>query len=166
MDPGLLLPQPVGSHAANLPAGPSVQSCSENTLKFTCEFQPEPGPPQAPGDEYYSMDMDYESVSVVLPAQCSVYQLRLRICMQVVKTVVKSVLLRYCLNVWFEPLEVVWCNSWKFLYLNAVTAGPSVINTFTRAFFLWILWWRYFHNCFGSGARLLLLTKTAIKTNI
>ncbi|XP_034074370.1 phosphatidylinositol 4,5-bisphosphate 3-kinase catalytic subunit gamma isoform [Gymnodraco acuticeps] len=75
MDPALLLSQE--DSAVNCLSGMSTQSCSENTLKFICEFQPEPGPPQAPGDGDYN-----ESVSVILPAQCSVYQLRLRICMQ------------------------------------------------------------------------------------
>ncbi|XP_030589873.1 phosphatidylinositol 4,5-bisphosphate 3-kinase catalytic subunit gamma isoform-like [Archocentrus centrarchus] len=58
----------------NRPARPHSQSCSENTLKFICEFQS--------GDEDQNISIGYESVSVILPAQCSVYQLRLHICMQ------------------------------------------------------------------------------------
>nr|XP_019944549.1 PREDICTED: phosphatidylinositol 4,5-bisphosphate 3-kinase catalytic subunit gamma isoform-like [Paralichthys olivaceus] len=54
----------------------STQSCSENNLKFICEFKP------GPGDEGYNVDMDCKSVSVILPAQCSIYQLRLHICLQ------------------------------------------------------------------------------------
>lgn len=71
MDPAIL-DQPAGPQ--HLPR--TTQGCSENNLKFVCEFQPGPGPPQV------SVDDDCKSVSVVLPAQCSVYQLRLRICMQ------------------------------------------------------------------------------------
>ncbi|XP_062248724.1 phosphatidylinositol 4,5-bisphosphate 3-kinase catalytic subunit gamma isoform isoform X1 [Platichthys flesus] len=59
----------------------STQSCSENNLKFFCELKPGPGPPPD-GDEGYNADMDCEPVSVILHAQCSIYQLRLRICMQ------------------------------------------------------------------------------------
>lgn len=77
MDPTLLLNQPVGSRAADCLSGMLSQSCSENNLKFVCEFKP--------GEEDYNVDMDFGSVSVVLPAQCSVHQLRLRICMQVGK---------------------------------------------------------------------------------
>ncbi|XP_070694974.1 phosphatidylinositol 4,5-bisphosphate 3-kinase catalytic subunit gamma isoform [Pempheris klunzingeri] len=78
MDPALLLNLP----AVDCLSGISTQSCSENNLKFICEFQPGPGPPQVSADEGYSVSVDCESVSVILPAQCSVYQLRLRICMQ------------------------------------------------------------------------------------
>ncbi|XP_035016101.1 phosphatidylinositol 4,5-bisphosphate 3-kinase catalytic subunit gamma isoform [Hippoglossus stenolepis] len=67
--------------AVEPPSEMSTQSCSENNLKFVCEFKPVPGPPPG-GDEGYNADMDCESVSVILPAQCSIYQLRLRICMQ------------------------------------------------------------------------------------
>ncbi|XP_029291960.1 phosphatidylinositol 4,5-bisphosphate 3-kinase catalytic subunit gamma isoform [Cottoperca gobio] len=82
MDPALLLSQAASPHAVDFLSGMSALSCSENNLKFICEFQLGPGPPQAPGDEDYDIHMDCESVSVILPAQCSVYQLRLRICMQ------------------------------------------------------------------------------------
>ncbi|XP_028265652.1 phosphatidylinositol 4,5-bisphosphate 3-kinase catalytic subunit gamma isoform [Parambassis ranga] len=56
------------------------QTGSENNLRFVCEFKS--GPLQTSSDEDYSLSMDCESVSVILPAQCSVHQLRLRICMQ------------------------------------------------------------------------------------
>ncbi|XP_037627644.1 phosphatidylinositol 4,5-bisphosphate 3-kinase catalytic subunit gamma isoform [Sebastes umbrosus] len=82
MDSALLLNQAVGLDVVDLLSVTPAQSCSENNLKFICEFQPGTGPPQAPGDEDYNINMDCESVSVILPAQCSVYQLRLRICMQ------------------------------------------------------------------------------------
>ncbi|KAM3618646.1 uncharacterized protein V6R79_023029 [Siganus canaliculatus] len=59
-----------------------TQSSSENNLKFICEFKPEPNPLQESGDEGYAAYTHLQSVAVVLPAQCSVYQLRLRICMQ------------------------------------------------------------------------------------
>ena len=68
--------------AVEPPSEMSTQSCSENNLKFVCEFKPVPGPPPG-GDEGYNADMDCGSVSVILPAQCSIYQLRIRICMQV-----------------------------------------------------------------------------------
>ncbi|XP_040009152.1 phosphatidylinositol 4,5-bisphosphate 3-kinase catalytic subunit gamma isoform [Xiphias gladius] len=81
MDPGLFLNQPDSPRAVVSLIGMSTQGCSENNLKFICEFKPEPGPP--PGcDEDCSATVDCKSVSVVLPAQCIIYQLRLRICMQ------------------------------------------------------------------------------------
>ncbi|GAA6223722.1 phosphatidylinositol 4,5-bisphosphate 3-kinase catalytic subunit gamma isoform-like [Lates japonicus] len=81
MDPGLFLNQPDSPQAVGSLSGISTQSCSENNLKFICEFKPGPGPSPG-GDEDCNADMDCESVSVILPAQCSIYQLRLRICMQ------------------------------------------------------------------------------------
>lgn len=92
MDPALLLNQPVSPHAADCLLGTSTQSCSENNLKFICEFKP--------GDEDYNVDMDFESVSVILPAQCSIHQLRLRICMQVGKPLGKlgGLLFKVCLK--------------------------------------------------------------------
>uniref|UniRef100_A0A3P8TNG7 phosphatidylinositol 3-kinase n=1 Tax=Amphiprion percula TaxID=161767 RepID=A0A3P8TNG7_AMPPE len=59
------------------------QSCSENNLKFICEFKPGSGSSQTSTDEGYGAGFGCETVSVILPAQCSVYQLRLHICMQV-----------------------------------------------------------------------------------
>ncbi|XP_018534347.1 phosphatidylinositol 4,5-bisphosphate 3-kinase catalytic subunit gamma isoform [Lates calcarifer] len=82
MDPGLFLNQPDSPQAVGSLSGISTQSCSENNLKFICEFKPGPGPSPG-GDEDCNADMDCELVSVILPAQCSIYQLRLRICMQV-----------------------------------------------------------------------------------
>ena len=70
-------------HAENSLTGLATYSCSDNLLKFICEFQHEPGPLQMYGEEDDSVCVSYESVSVILPAQCSVNQLRLRICMQV-----------------------------------------------------------------------------------
>ncbi|MEQ2186710.1 hypothetical protein GOODEAATRI_031515, partial [Goodea atripinnis] len=55
---------------------------SENNLKFICEFRPGTSPLQIPADEDNSVNRDYESVSVILPAQCTICQLRLRICMK------------------------------------------------------------------------------------
>lgn len=94
MDPPLLLCQPVSPHAVDYLSGMSTQSCSENNLKFVCEFKPGPGPLQASGDEDYNVNMDCESVSVILPAQCSVYQLRLRICMQVGRLLLDGLMLK------------------------------------------------------------------------
>lgn len=60
----------------------STQGRSENNLRFICELVPRPGLLQCSLDEDYNLWPGCESVTVVLPAQCSVYQLRLRICMQ------------------------------------------------------------------------------------
>ena len=83
-------------------AGMSTQSCSENNLKFICEFQPGPAP--VCGD--VNVNMDCGSVIVILPAQCSVYQLRLRICMTVGELLLDGLsvaLDKYCANIvrWF-----------------------------------------------------------------
>ncbi|XP_049437828.1 phosphatidylinositol 4,5-bisphosphate 3-kinase catalytic subunit gamma isoform [Epinephelus fuscoguttatus] len=82
MDPTLLLHRSVVPHPVDLLSGTTAQSCSENNLRFICEFKPGPGPLQVSVDEDFNVNMDSESVSVILPAQCSVYQLRLRICIQ------------------------------------------------------------------------------------
>ncbi|XP_045912998.1 phosphatidylinositol 4,5-bisphosphate 3-kinase catalytic subunit gamma isoform [Micropterus dolomieu] len=82
MDPPLLLNRTVSSHTVDCPPEMLIQSCSDNNLKFICEFKPGPGLPEVSGDEDYNVNMDCKSVSVILPAQCSVYQLRLRICIQ------------------------------------------------------------------------------------
>lgn len=79
MDPGLFMNQPASPQH---PSGMLNQSCSENSLNFTCELKTGPGPQLLSGDEDDNVRMDCESVSVILPAQCTVYQLRLRICMQ------------------------------------------------------------------------------------
>uniref|UniRef100_UPI0037E7FBF8 phosphatidylinositol 4,5-bisphosphate 3-kinase catalytic subunit gamma isoform n=1 Tax=Semicossyphus pulcher TaxID=241346 RepID=UPI0037E7FBF8 len=63
-------------------SGMLTGNCSENNLKFICEFKPGSDPPQESHDEDYNSSMDCQSVSVILPAQCSVNQLRLCICMQ------------------------------------------------------------------------------------
>uniref|UniRef100_A0A3Q3SIS6 phosphatidylinositol 3-kinase n=1 Tax=Mastacembelus armatus TaxID=205130 RepID=A0A3Q3SIS6_9TELE len=76
MDPALLPNQPVQPNASGCRSGMSPLSCSEVNLKFICEFR------QKSGDDGNSVSMDWESVSVILPAQCSVHQLRLRICVQ------------------------------------------------------------------------------------
>ncbi|XP_024915462.1 phosphatidylinositol 4,5-bisphosphate 3-kinase catalytic subunit gamma isoform isoform X1 [Cynoglossus semilaevis] len=67
--------------AADPVLGTATQSRSENILKFICDFKPGGGLSLS-SDEALSADAEYESVSVVLPAQCSIYQLRLHICMQ------------------------------------------------------------------------------------
>lgn len=78
MDPPLAqLPSP-----QRLP-GMFTQSSSENKLRFVCTFSPRSDSLRRSGHEEYNGDTHCESVSVVVPAQCSVYQLRLHICMQV-----------------------------------------------------------------------------------
>lgn len=81
MDFGLFLNQSDSLHAVDAPSEMLTLSSSENNLKFICEFKPGSGP--LPGSDDCNADMDCKSVSVIIPAQCSIYQLRLRICMQV-----------------------------------------------------------------------------------
>ncbi|TNN36520.1 Phosphatidylinositol 4,5-bisphosphate 3-kinase catalytic subunit gamma isoform [Liparis tanakae] len=73
MDLSVLL-APLAPRAVDALSGLPSQCGSENNLKFICQF--ERG--KASGDEEYGVGV----VTVLLPAQCSVYQLRLRICMQ------------------------------------------------------------------------------------
>ncbi|XP_023271354.1 phosphatidylinositol 4,5-bisphosphate 3-kinase catalytic subunit gamma isoform-like [Seriola lalandi dorsalis] len=81
MDPELFMNRPHSPREVDSLSGMLTQSCSEVNLKFICELKPGPGPP--PGcDEGFNAEISCESVSVILPAQCSIYQLRLRICMQ------------------------------------------------------------------------------------
>lgn len=61
--------------------GMFTQSSFENKLRFVCTFRSDSL--RRSGRKEYDGDTHCESVSVVVPAQCSVYQLRLRICMQV-----------------------------------------------------------------------------------
>lgn len=69
------------SHSVDRTPAATAESCSESNLKFICKFWS--GPPQTCGQEDHCGNEDDESVSVILPAQCSIYQLRLRICMKV-----------------------------------------------------------------------------------
>lgn len=80
MDPALVLNQPPSPQDRS---GMFAQSCSENYLKFICTFKLGSDPQQVSGSEDYNVSTDCQTVSVILPAQCSVYQLRLRICMRV-----------------------------------------------------------------------------------
>ncbi|XP_026010722.1 phosphatidylinositol 4,5-bisphosphate 3-kinase catalytic subunit gamma isoform isoform X2 [Astatotilapia calliptera] len=66
--------RPTRPHSIDSVRRLSTQGCFENTLKFICEFKP--------GDEDQDISLGCEPISVTLPAQCSVYQLRLRICME------------------------------------------------------------------------------------
>ncbi len=93
MDPASLLNQPASPQR---PSEMLSQSGSENSLNFTCEFKTGPSPPQQSAEEDYSVSVDGESVSVIIPAQCSVYQLRLRICMQVGKPPPDGLLFEKC----------------------------------------------------------------------
>lgn len=54
--------------------GAWTQSCPDHYLRFTCEFRT--------GSWQSEPDRSSESVTVTLPAQCSVYQLRMHICME------------------------------------------------------------------------------------
>ncbi|CAG6021036.1 unnamed protein product [Menidia menidia] len=60
----------------------ATPSCSDNVLKFICEFQQESGPLRERGHGGDGVCVDDESLCVFLPAQCSVHQLRAHICMQ------------------------------------------------------------------------------------
>lgn len=110
MDPQLSMNQPEGPQAVGPVFGLPTQSCSENNLKFICELQPGPVPP--PGcDESFIADMGCRSVSVILPLQCSIYQLRLRICMQVGRRVlVEWFSLVYCQRVLNLKLFLALCS--------------------------------------------------------
>lgn len=59
-----------------------TKSGSENILKFICEFRPGTSPLQIPTDKDMGINRNYDSMSVMIPAQCSIWQLRLRICMK------------------------------------------------------------------------------------
>lgn len=74
MNPTVLSPQPVSPDNRRLSG-----TLPDNILKFICEFKPD----LTPGNEDFSVSGKREPVSVVLPAQCSIYQLRMRIYMQV-----------------------------------------------------------------------------------
>ncbi|KAM8864105.1 phosphatidylinositol 4,5-bisphosphate 3-kinase catalytic subunit gamma isoform [Spinachia spinachia] len=79
MDPSLLqkpaFSPPVVDFLSDMP----TQRHTENNLKFICEFKNGSGPQQA---EDYNFYISSQSVSVILPDQCTVYQLRLGIGMQ------------------------------------------------------------------------------------
>ncbi|XP_068161152.1 phosphatidylinositol 4,5-bisphosphate 3-kinase catalytic subunit gamma isoform [Antennarius striatus] len=82
MDPAIPLHQtPIPQH---LP-GMFTQSRSENNLKFICHFITELGPLRASANEDYNHKVDCETITVILPAQCNVEQLRLRIYVQAQK---------------------------------------------------------------------------------
>nr|XP_040050126.1 phosphatidylinositol 4,5-bisphosphate 3-kinase catalytic subunit gamma isoform [Gasterosteus aculeatus aculeatus] len=82
MDPSLLrnpaFNSPVVDSLSDMPS----QRHTEKNLKFICEFKNGSGPQQASGKEDYNFNTASESVSVILPDQCTVYQLRLGIGMQ------------------------------------------------------------------------------------
>ncbi|KAJ0036434.1 hypothetical protein NQD34_005111 [Periophthalmus magnuspinnatus] len=82
--PSPALASPVLPDSPAPPASPLVLPVpsSENLLTFDCEFQFDSGPPAFRCEEGHPGQM----VTVTLPAQCSVYQLRLRICIQVQET--------------------------------------------------------------------------------
>lgn len=115
MDPTLLLHRSVVPHPVDLLSGTTAQSCSENNLRFICEFKPGPGPLQVSVDEDFNVNMDSESVSVILPAQCSVYQLRLRICIQVGKPLVYDLLFKFALSVLFLKVLCIF----KYIHMHS-----------------------------------------------
>ncbi|XP_034552037.1 phosphatidylinositol 4,5-bisphosphate 3-kinase catalytic subunit gamma isoform [Notolabrus celidotus] len=97
--------QPVSQRALDCLSEMLAQSCSTSNLKFICEFKPGPSPPQASEDEDNNYNTDCQSVSVILPAQCSVYQLRLSICMLAQEN-----------NCQAEPLEILDQEKYSLLY--------------------------------------------------
>ena len=123
MDPSLLLNLPASQQHLS---GMATESCSENCLKFICEFKPGPGTPQPSGDEAYSVNTDCELVSVILPAQCSVYQLRLRICMQVGKPHLDCLFFRNVFSSFFFVMDL--CID--FMHCLNVYSWASQMSTF------------------------------------
>ncbi|XP_068605151.1 phosphatidylinositol 4,5-bisphosphate 3-kinase catalytic subunit gamma isoform [Brachionichthys hirsutus] len=82
MDPAFPLHQaPIPQHLPGLFA----QGRSETNLKFICHFMSEPGPLPVSVNEDYVHSADCELLTVILPAQCNVEQLRLRIYVQAQK---------------------------------------------------------------------------------
>lgn len=83
MDPSLLRNPAFNSPVVDSLSDMPTQRHTEKNLKFICEFSNGSGPQQASGKEDYNFNTASESVSVILPDQCTVYQLRLGIGMQV-----------------------------------------------------------------------------------
>ncbi|XP_029013301.1 phosphatidylinositol 4,5-bisphosphate 3-kinase catalytic subunit gamma isoform [Betta splendens] len=75
----MLSPQSLHPYRSQRLSGTSPGSCSDNILKFICELKHD----HKSENEDFRNSVKCKSVSVVLHAQCSVYQLRLRIYMQV-----------------------------------------------------------------------------------
>lgn len=93
--------RPTRPHSIDSVRRLSTQGCFENTLKFICEFKP--------GDEDQDISLGCEPISVTLPAQCSVYQLRLRICMEVCKLALSGLSCKGCFP--FILIDCVGCSS-------------------------------------------------------
>ncbi|XP_056155912.1 phosphatidylinositol 4,5-bisphosphate 3-kinase catalytic subunit gamma isoform [Lampris incognitus] len=80
MDSGVFLDQPIKQQVSEFPTGISNPGWSENWVIFVCEFHQGPGPPQAPSDDGSDGNgSEGDSVTVLLPTQCCVSQLRLSI---------------------------------------------------------------------------------------
>lgn len=75
-----LLVQP---HSTQRQPGMFTQSSSENKLRFICTFSARSHSQRRSSHEEDSANRHCESVLVTLPSQCSVYQLRLHICIVV-----------------------------------------------------------------------------------
>lgn len=118
MDPALPLNQPPSPQHQS---GMFTQSRSNNNLRFICKIKPTPGPPQGSSNEDYLDDTDCESITVIVPAQCSVYQLRLRICMQVGNPAILTSLV-FSDEVCFKLFSV----SSMFDLLHYVTISPEI----------------------------------------
>uniref|UniRef100_A0A3Q1H2J1 phosphatidylinositol 3-kinase n=1 Tax=Anabas testudineus TaxID=64144 RepID=A0A3Q1H2J1_ANATE len=74
MDPPTTLRRPLHPDITNSLSGMSGHCCSDNNLHFICELKPG----HTTGDEDFSLNMDCEPVSVILPAQCSLTELLLK----------------------------------------------------------------------------------------
>lgn len=81
MDTGVAPCTTFRSHSVDRTPASTTESYSESNLKFVCKFRS--GALRTRSDEDCCGNENNESVSVVLPAQCSIYQLRLRISMKV-----------------------------------------------------------------------------------
>lgn len=141
--------QPTRERTAHCLSEMLKQSCPDNSLKFICEFKPRPGLPQASDDEDNSYNTDCQTVSFTLSAQCSVYQLRLSICLLVRKIfldglILKVVIFHFCsCPKWFVN---DWCGlltSALFVMGNVwqvdVYAPLSCLSKLDTSFNLWIV---------------------------
>lgn len=119
MDPPLAqLPSP--QHLTGI----FTQSSSENKLRFVCTFSIWSDSLRRSGHEEYNGDTHCESVSVVMPAQCSVYQLRLRICMQVGAPLLSPAPKHP------HPRAIQFVQMYNYFSSNALQAFPNVSPTY------------------------------------
>ncbi|KAF7210388.1 phosphatidylinositol 4,5-bisphosphate 3-kinase catalytic subunit gamma isoform [Nothobranchius furzeri] len=103
MDLEVVPKRKISLNSANSLSGTATHSHFENNLVFICELQPATGSLQTGGPENFSGN--HKSVTVTLPAQCSIYQLRLRICMKAQQQ-----------NSHLDPLAILDPEKYSLLY--------------------------------------------------